>query len=85
MPADHHRMARASAVARSAAATKRADDLAHVVAELRAAGATSLRSLAAQLTEAGHPPPRAARWSAMAVKRLLDRSRREVDINLPTR
>ena len=53
MPSDLRSMARASAETRSARARQRAADLAPLLTELRASGATSLRTLAARLTEAG--------------------------------
>ncbi|MFY9290382.1 MAG: recombinase family protein [Methylorubrum rhodinum] len=56
-----------------ARANSRAADLAPVVAELRASGATSLRSLAAGLNRAGIAPPRGTTWSPMAVSRTLAR------------
>lgn len=56
-----------------ARADGRAADLAPIVAELRASGATSLRSLAAGLNRAGIAPPRGATWSPMAVSRTLAR------------
>jgi DNA invertase Pin-like site-specific DNA recombinase len=56
-----------------ARADSRAADLAPVVAALRAAGATSLRTLAAGLNRAGIAPPRGTTWSPMAVSRLLVR------------
>ncbi|GJD32825.1 hypothetical protein PMNALOAF_4104 [Methylobacterium adhaesivum] len=51
----------------------RASDLAPIISDLRAAGATSLRSLAAGLNQAGIAPPRGATWSPMAVSRTLAR------------
>lgn len=56
-----------------ARAESRATDLAPILAELRAAGATSLRSLAAGLNQTGIAPPRGATWSPMAVSRILAR------------
>ncbi|GJD32829.1 hypothetical protein PMNALOAF_4108 [Methylobacterium adhaesivum] len=67
---------RASARVRSARTVRRAVDLAPVIHELRAAGATSLRTLAARLTEAGIAAPRAAAWSHVAVARVLDQIER---------
>lgn len=56
-----------------ARADARATDLAPIISDLRAAGATSLRSLAAGLNQAGIAPPRGATWSPMAVSRTLAR------------
>lgn len=56
-----------------ARAESRASDLAPIISDLRAAGATSLRSLAAGLNQAGIAPPRGATWSPMAVSRTLAR------------
>lgn len=64
-----------------AAAEKRirkADHAAHgllpVIAELRAAGASSLHALAAGLTERGVSTPRGGSWTATAVRRVLART-----------
>lgn len=73
LPALAHQAAQASAVIRSGRAQRRAADLAPVITELRAAGATSLRALAAGLNRAGIAPPRGKAWTASAVKRDLDR------------
>ncbi|AWN49358.1 resolvase [Methylobacterium terrae] len=56
-----------------ARAESRAADLAPIIGELRASGATSLRSLAAGLNRAGIAPPRGTTWSPMAVSRTLSR------------
>ena len=56
-----------------ARAEGRASDLAPIISDLRASGATSLRSLAAGLNEAGIAPPRGTTWSPMAVSRTLAR------------
>ena len=51
-----------------------ARDLAEVVAAIRTAGASSLREIAAGLTERDIPTPRGAgAWSAMQVSRVLAR------------
>jgi DNA invertase Pin-like site-specific DNA recombinase len=56
-------------------AKTRAADLASAVAELRAAGATSLRAIAAGLNERGIPTaPGTGTWSATQVMRVLARS-----------
>jgi Recombinase len=55
-------------------AKTRAADLAPTVAELRAAGATSLRAIAAGLNERGIPTARGTgTWSATQVMRVLAR------------
>src|SRR5829696_5673484 len=54
-------------------ARARADDLAPTIAELRASGATSLNAIAAGLNERGIPTAREGRWSAVQVKRVLER------------
>ena len=51
-------------------AAARAADLALVVDEIRAAGHTSLRAIAAELDTRGIPAPRGGRWTAPAVMRL---------------
>lgn len=56
-----------------ARAESRAADLAPIIAELRASGAATLRSLAAGLDQAGIAPPRGTGWSPMAVSRTLAR------------
>jgi hypothetical protein len=45
-----------------------------VVAEIRAAGASSLREIAAGLNARGIPTMQGGAWSAMQVKRVLERS-----------
>lgn len=55
-------------------ANKWVADIAPTIAELQAAGATSLRRLAAKLNEAGIPTSRGdGEWSPTQVKRVLDR------------
>jgi hypothetical protein len=56
-------------------AKARAADLAPTIAELQAAGATSLRAIAAGLNERGIPTARGTgTWSATQVMRVLARS-----------
>ncbi|WP_237482635.1 recombinase family protein [Lichenibacterium dinghuense] len=55
----------------SARAKARAADLAPVMAELRASGATSLAGLAAGLNDRGVPASRGGRWSPVQVARVL--------------
>ena len=60
--------ARAVLVAR---ANARAADMAPVVANIRAAGASSLASIAASLNSRGIPASRGGKWSAVQVARVL--------------
>ena len=57
-----------------AEAARRAAELAPVIAEVRAAGAFSLRQIAAGLNQRGIPTARGGAWSAMQVKRVLERA-----------
>ncbi|EKS29760.1 recombinase family protein [Afipia felis] len=58
--------------AQTAKAQERAVDLAPVLEEMRRDGITSLRAIAAALTEKGIPTPRGnSRWTAMQVSRLV--------------
>ena len=71
-------MTKAMRKAASEAITKRAKaraaDLAPTITELQAAGATSLRAIAAGLNERGIPTARGAgTWSAAQVMRVLAR------------
>jgi DNA invertase Pin-like site-specific DNA recombinase len=54
-------------------ADQRAADLAPVIAELQAAGITSLERIAVALNERHIPTARGGQWSAVQVMRLLDR------------
>jgi hypothetical protein len=54
-------------------AVERAQALAPVVAEIRAAGAVSLRAIAAGLNARGIATAEGKAWSAMQVKRVLER------------
>jgi DNA invertase Pin-like site-specific DNA recombinase len=65
------RKAAAEAVAKRTDA--RAADLAPTIAELQAAGATSLRAIAAGLNERGIPAARGGEWTAVQVQRVLSR------------
>jgi DNA invertase Pin-like site-specific DNA recombinase len=58
--------------AKTAKADKRAADLLPIIAPLKAGGA-SLRQIADGLNRCGVPAPRGGDWSAVAVKRILDR------------
>jgi DNA invertase Pin-like site-specific DNA recombinase len=66
----------AGSAATSAIASARAAeaaDLAPVIAELQAAGATSLRAIAAGSNERGIPTARSGAWNATQVMRVLAR------------
>jgi Recombinase len=54
-------------------AAERAADIAPVIAEQKAAGATSLRAIAAGLNERGIPTARGGEWSATQVMRVIGR------------
>ena len=56
---------------RQAKAKGRAGDLAPIIADLRAKGATSLREIAAGLNARGIPTARGGVWSAVQVQRVL--------------
>src|SRR5919107_2309608 len=58
--------------AKAAKAAKRAADLLPLILPMKAAGA-SLRQIADGLNRCGVPAPRGRDWSAVAVKRILDR------------
>lgn len=58
---------------RRAKAASRAADLAPIIRDIRATGATSLRELAAGLNERSVPTARGGSWSPTQVARLLDR------------
>ena len=58
--------------AKAARADKRAADLLPIIAPLKAGGA-SLRQIADGLNRCGVPAPRGGEWSAVAVKRILER------------
>jgi DNA invertase Pin-like site-specific DNA recombinase len=59
--------------ARTERAAAKAIDLAPTLAELQAAGVTSLRAIAAALNERGIPTPRGGEWQAVQVMRVLAR------------
>jgi DNA invertase Pin-like site-specific DNA recombinase len=63
-----------SAETRASAAAKRSADLAAIVRDVQASGATSLRSIAAALNERGIPAARGGAWSAPQVQRVLARA-----------
>jgi DNA invertase Pin-like site-specific DNA recombinase len=62
---------RASVTVRQQAADKRRDDLLPVIADFRAKGAKSLRSIAARLNEAGLTAARGGPWTAVQVSRIV--------------
>ena len=69
-----NRMRKHSAVARGELAASRAADLAPTIAALQAAGATSLRAIAAGLNDRGIPTSRGVgEWTAVQVMRVLER------------
>jgi len=57
-----------------AQAMERAADLASMIEEVRASGASSLREIAAGLNQRGIPTARGGAWSAVQVKRVLERA-----------
>lgn len=62
----------ASLKARQDQAVRRRSDLAPIIEEIRAGGATTLRAVAIALNERGIPAARGGAWSASQVKRVLD-------------
>jgi DNA invertase Pin-like site-specific DNA recombinase len=65
----------ASAAIRTQAAETRAGDRLEAIEDVRAAGATSLRQIAAALNERGIPTPtQKGEWSAVQVQRILARA-----------
>ena len=67
-------MRKASAAALQTRAAARASDIAPTIKALQAAGATSLRAIAAGLNEQGIPTARGSgTWSAVQVARVLER------------
>jgi hypothetical protein len=69
IPAAH----RSGFEARQVRADQKAAELAPTIAELQAAGVTSLRGIARALNERGIHPPRGHGWQATQVRRLLAR------------
>ena len=66
--------ARTARAVRTARADARAADLAPLIAELRAAGATTLQAIAAQLNRRGIPTATGrGEWSGTQVRRVLER------------
>jgi DNA invertase Pin-like site-specific DNA recombinase len=58
---------------RTAMVQERMRDLAPIIADIQAAGARSLRQIAAGLNSRSIPTARGCRWSAVQVKRVLER------------
>jgi len=54
-------------------AKRRVSDLLPIIEELKAAGAVSLRQIAAELNVKGIQTARGGEWNAMQVKRVLER------------
>jgi DNA invertase Pin-like site-specific DNA recombinase len=67
------RMRKLSAEARQERTAARVADLAPIIRELQAAGATSLRAIATGLNEQGIPTARGLEWSSVQVMRILER------------
>jgi hypothetical protein len=55
-------------------ADERVLDLQPIIADVKASGASSLRQIAAGLNGRGIPTARGGKWSAVQVKRVLERS-----------
>jgi hypothetical protein len=60
-------------VRRTVIAGGRAADLRPIITDVRASGASSLRQIAAGLNRRGIPTARGGAWSAVQVKRVLER------------
>lgn len=63
----------AAAVSRARSARSRTEDLIPTIEEIRRAGAASLRQIAHELNLRGIPTARGGEWSAIQVKRVLER------------
>jgi DNA invertase Pin-like site-specific DNA recombinase len=73
LPAVARDGAKASVAARIEKADSRASDLAPIIEELKAAGAGSLRQIAAGLNARGIKTARGGEWTAMQVQRVIQR------------
>lgn len=62
----------ASAQVRKSRSVQRAADVMEIIKDLKASGATSLRSIAKGLNERGIKTPRGSEWQANSVKRVID-------------
>ena len=58
---------------RTVVAGERASDLRPIIADVQASGASSLRQIAAGLNQRGIPTARGGAWSAVQVRRVLER------------
>jgi hypothetical protein len=65
--------AKVSVASRMAKADNRASDLLPIIGELKAAGAVSLRQIAAGLNAKGIKTARGGEWSAVQVQRVMGR------------
>jgi DNA invertase Pin-like site-specific DNA recombinase len=74
LPAVAKEGAKASVAARIVKANNRASDLLPIIGELKASGAVSLRQIAAELNTRGIRTARGGAWSAVQVKRVLERA-----------
>ncbi|WP_018261448.1 recombinase family protein [Methylobacterium sp. WSM2598] len=72
LPTDQDRARSAEVV--KAKADSRAADLAPILEDIRAGGATSLREIAGELNHRGIPTARGGSWSAVQVNRVLART-----------
>ena len=61
----------AGRAARTAKAVARAADIAPIIDDIRATGASSLREIAAELNGRGIPTARGGQWSAVQVQRVV--------------
>jgi histidinol dehydrogenase len=66
--------ATASRTIRVEKANRKAADVAQIIADVQASGASSLRQIAAALNDRGIPAARGGEWTAIQVKRVVDRS-----------
>ena len=76
LPSSTRRPAMNSQRPKAAKADKRAADLRPLILPMKVGGA-SLRQIADGLNRCGVPAPRGGDWSAVAVKRILDREVRQ--------
>jgi DNA invertase Pin-like site-specific DNA recombinase len=74
LASDNAKGREASMKVRKAEADRRSSDLSPIIAEIKAAGATSLREIAAALNTRGIPTARGGQWSAVQVSRVLARA-----------
>jgi DNA invertase Pin-like site-specific DNA recombinase len=65
--------AAASRAVRVEKANRKAADVAQIIADVQASGASSLRQIAVALNDRGIPAARGGDWSAVQVKRVLER------------